>query len=300
MCLYSSVVERQPSKLNVVGSIPIAGPTIAGCEPVTQLAAYLTFNQVVAGSTPARLTSRRGKHASVTQLAEYPVLTRDVAGSMPAGCTNRGPVAQRTERLASNQKVEGLNPSRPSKAERRTRSGSLMVKHLPYKRKSASSILAPTTRRKLLCLESGRIQRKDGEVAQVGRAPVSKTEGCGFEARPSRHLHWQVKRMCSSAGRVRRCQRRGRGFETRHMHQNAPVAQLVEQLFCKQPVVGSNPGQGPQSPLTTKVGFVRTVTSLLSGDSDATQPFARIDASASVPVGFTFGLSLDVQAQRCA
>ena len=147
------------------------------------------LNPKVAGSTPVRPTSRTVKPALVAQLVEHPAFNRGVQGSIPCGRTNRGSVAQRTEHRASTPSVEGLNPSGPSKARR--------------------------------------LRRKDGSVAQVGRAPVSKTGGCGFEARPACHL---------------------RRWQRTHL---APVAQLVEHPPCKRTVVGSNPGQGLQSPLTT-------------------------------------------------
>lgn len=177
MSLRNSVVEYLASNQSVLGSIPSAGSTPSGRGPVAQLAEQRVLNPKVAGSMPVRPTSRTSKPAPVAQLVEHPAFNRSVEGSSPSERTSReslGPVAQRTEHRVSTPGVEGLNPSRPSSSRvKRQRSGSLMVKHLPYKRKSASSILAPTTRRRSLCLESERIRKKERHEDHSIRVRVS-------------------------------------------------------------------------------------------------------------------------------
>lgn len=171
--------------------IPPAPPTIltwVGSQVVWQRA----FNPLTVSSILTRPTSRV-KHGSVTQLAEYPVLTRDVVGSMPTGSTKRKIWAGSSviEHMASTHGVASSSLARPSMPSRQRRSSRVAQRseRPPYKGRVTSSNLVPTTRR--LCLESGRIQRKGhGSVAQAGRAPVSKTGGCGFEAHSACHFRW--------------------------------------------------------------------------------------------------------------
>lgn len=167
----TQLAEYQPSKLGVVGSMPTTDSNInRSVGPVAQLGEQMILNHQVAGSIPVRPTSRIVKHAPVAQLVEHLAFNQSVEGSTPFGRTNRGPVAQRKEHLASNQAVESLNLSWPSKSEsrRQGRTGSSMVERFPYKRVVTSSILVPSTRRNVLCLETERIRSGgSGSVAQL-------------------------------------------------------------------------------------------------------------------------------------
>ena len=78
----------------------------------------------------------------------------------------------------------------------------------------------------------------DGEIGKHTRLKISRPLGL-VGSSPTRST------ICgsSSAGRASRCQRGGREFESR-LPLHAIVAQLVEQRFCKPPVVGSSPING--------------------------------------------------------
>ena len=230
--------------------------------PVAQLVEQRAFNSLVAGSIPVRPTSRIVKQAPVAQLAEHSVLTREVESSMLSGRTKRKQLRVDSsvglEQPPSKRLVASSSLARPSKSKRlrsvalpesdtgsfvqavtgdrqlpgryrvhtRIRLGSSSgLERSPYKREVVSSNLAPTTRRKSLCLESGRIPIRMS-VVQVGRTSISKIDRCRFEACPAcQPAYWQ--------------------------NTYALVAQVVERLPCKEDVAGSIPGQGLQSPLTT-------------------------------------------------
>ena len=98
-------------------------------------------------------------------------------------------------------------------------------------------------------------------MAQLADAPDLKfgeLKGCGFKSR-QRH---DTSRGCSSVGRARPCQGRGRRFEPGHpLH--ASIAQLVERLICNQQVAGSTPAAGskhPRAPASLHDTVVRMLT----------------------------------------
>ena len=145
--------------------------------------------------------------------------------------------------------------------------GSSAVEQRPFKPLVVSSILTRPT---------SRGSKKYGSVAQLEEHLASNQDVASSSlARPSK-----PKRQRREIGKVvNDCKRKGRsssgpGFrspkpETRvrislglpvdpWQRTYAPVAQLVEHLPCKEDVVGSIPGQGPQSPLTTKGGIKET------------------------------------------
>ena len=114
---------------------------------LAQLVEQLTFNQLVAGSNPARPTikSKVVSHfpsGSLAQLVEQLTFNQLVAGSNPARPTIKskvvshfpsGSLAQLVEQLTFNQLVAGSNPARPtSYVERRPKGAFLLFYEVRY------------------------------------------------------------------------------------------------------------------------------------------------------------------------
>lgn len=263
----SSVDQELFPPKEVVGSSSLPGAsTRRPVGPVAQLVEQGVLNPKVAGSIPVRPTSRTSKPASVAQLVEHPAFNRSVVGSSPSGCTNRagsmygslenhndsGHTYMKSkvdesamyihdiytlrvgssvdlEHRVSTPGVASSSLARPSKPSRQRSGSSTGSEHLPYKREVASSSLAPTTRRRPLCLESGRIQ---GE-GRSSSGPGSRSPKPGTRVRISLGLPL------------------GGRWQQNIVNLFSPRSSTVEQPPCKRQVAGSIPGRGLQSPLTT-------------------------------------------------
>ncbi len=124
-----------------------------------------------------------------------------------------------------------------------------MVERAGYNRVMMSSILTPTTRRRSLCLESGRISRRKNATLGRRKAVI----GTGLFDGPVCPNGSVVQLVGYRSPKPMISVRVAAGLPIDRWPL-APVAQLEEQRICNPQVVGSIPGQGLQSPLTTTKG----------------------------------------------